>query len=82
MAVGWTVAAWGFILGRVRVRRPVPGAPVAPVAPVAMLAVSEVVLMDSIGVGVKLEVCGPVIDGCGMPVSAVQMSAIGGSASK
>ena len=79
MAVGWTVAAWGFILGRVRFSMPDPG---APVAPVAMLAVSEVVLMDSIGVGVMLEVCGPVVDGCGMPVSAVQISAIGGSASK
>jgi len=79
VAVGRTVAAWGFIFGRVRVRRPVPG---APVAPVAMLAVSEVVLMDSVGVGVIIEVCGVAADGCGMPVSAVQISAIGGSASK
>lgn len=79
MAVGWTVAAWGFIFGRVRFSRPVPG---APVAPVTTLAVSDVVLIDSIGVGVMLEVCGPVADGCGMPVSAVQISAIGGSVSK
>lgn len=79
VAVGRTVAAWGFIFGRVRVRRPVPG---APVAPVAMLSVSEVVLMDAVGAGVMLEVCGAVADGCGIPVSAVQISAIGGSASK
>lgn len=77
VAVGCTVAAWGFIFGRwgrVSIPGVVPGA-----ALVAMLAVS-VRFAFSVGVGVTATGAG--VDGCGMPVRDVQISAIGGSGSE
>lgn len=82
VADGWRVAAWGLILGRVAARKP---PPVALVPAVATLAVSDVgfwvVVLGFEIVGVDGVVLGSVDDGCTMPVNAVQMSAIGGSAS-
>ena len=80
VADGWRVAAWGLILGRAA-----PLSPVALVPAVATLAESEV----GFGFGVVVEIVGvdgvvfwgSLDDGCGIPVNAVQMSAIGGSAS-
>jgi hypothetical protein len=83
---GRTVAWWGFIAtrGRERAER-VP--PCVIVTPVAVLAPEErvvelravvsweTVLGCSSGVSVR-------VDGCGRPVRAVQMSAIGGVASE
>lgn len=83
VADGWRVAAWGLILGRVAARRPLL---VTLVPAVATLAVSNVgfwvvVVLGFEMVGVDGVVLGSVDDGCTMPVNAVQMSAIGGSAS-
>lgn len=77
--MGWTVAWWGLIFGRwsAAVRG------VRAVAEVLMLAVSErraldasTLVSDVTGVSGSVEV-----DGCGMPVRAVQISAMGGSGS-
>lgn len=73
---GWRVAAWGLILGRA-------GAVVvvrAVVVVVAMLAVSDGT-WGVVGVGVGLAMGSVGVEGCGMPVSAVQISAIGGCSS-
>lgn len=71
---GCMVAAWGLILGRV-------GAVVVVRAVVvAMLAVSDGT-WGVVGVGVGLVMGSVGVDGCGMPVSAVQISAIGGCSS-
>lgn len=68
------VAACGLILGRV-------GAVVVVRAVVvAMLAVSDGT-WGVVGVGVGLVMGSVGVDGCGMPVSAVQISAIGGCSS-
>lgn len=71
---GCMVAAWGLILGRV-------GAVVVVRAVVvAMLAVSDGT-WGVVGVGVGLVMGSVGVEGCGMPVSAVQISAIGGCSS-
>ena len=71
---GCMVAACGLILGRV-------GAVVVVRAVVvAMLAVSDGT-WGVVGVGVGLVMGSVGVDGCGMPVSAVQISAIGGCSS-
>lgn len=73
---GCMVAAWGLILGRV-------GAVVvvrAAVVVVAILAVSDGT-WGVVAVGVGLVIGSVGVEGCGMPVSAVQISAIGGCSS-
>lgn len=73
---GCMVAAWGLILGRV-------GAVVvvrAAVVVVAILAVSDGTWgVVAVGVGLVMGSVG--VEGCGMPVSAAQISAIGGCSS-
>lgn len=78
MGVGWRVAAWGLILGRltgvVRVA--------VAVVVVVTLAVSDGRLVFASGVVEEVGVVSvPACEGCGIPVNAVQISAIGGSSS-